>query len=72
MRLSEDRILTTHTGSLPREKELTHLLVRREQKKEVDTRILRDLIKQAVNYVVAKQPESRIDLNQVLGSGRPS
>ena len=62
MRFSEDRILTTHTGSLPRKQELTHLLVRREQKKEFDKKILRDLIKQAVNYVVAKQLESRIDI----------
>jgi hypothetical protein len=31
MRLSEDRILTTHTGSLPRGPEFEDLLIRKER-----------------------------------------
>ena len=36
MKTSEERILTTHTGSLPRTQALTKLLVAREQRKEFD------------------------------------
>ena len=36
MKASEERILTTHTGSLPRTQELTKLLVAREQCREFD------------------------------------
>jgi len=36
MRRSEDRILTTHTGSLPRPPELTRLYVRRARGESVD------------------------------------
>ena len=36
MRRSEDRILTTHTGSLPRPPELTGLHVRRARGESVD------------------------------------
>ena len=36
MRRSEDRILTTHTGSLPRPPELTRLYVRQARGESVD------------------------------------
>ena len=36
MRTSDDRILTTHVGSLPRLPELDALLIRRNHGKEVD------------------------------------
>jgi len=36
MKSSSDRILTTHTGSLPRSKALSALLVKREQHKTYD------------------------------------
>ena len=37
MKTSTDRILTTHTGSLPRSKALSAMLVKREQRKPYDT-----------------------------------
>ena len=33
MKTSTDRVLTTHTGSLPRSKALSAMLVKREQRK---------------------------------------
>ena len=36
MKTSVERILTTHTGSLPRTQALTKLLVAREQRKKFD------------------------------------
>ena len=36
MRRSEDRILTTHTGSLPRPPELTRLYIRRARGESID------------------------------------
>ena len=36
MKTSDERILTTHTGSLPRTPALTDLLIRREQRRPFD------------------------------------
>ena len=44
MKSSSDRILTTHTGSLPRSKALSALLVKREQRKAYDGNALADNI----------------------------
>ena len=43
MRRSEERILTTHTGSLPRPPELTRLYVRRARGESVDAAEIENL-----------------------------
>ena len=62
MRQSTDRILTTHTGSLPRPKALLHLL------KSKDDGLLRDLasfeaaVQEATTQIVRQQLECGIDV----------
>jgi 5-methyltetrahydropteroyltriglutamate--homocysteine methyltransferase len=62
MRRSEDRILTTHTGSLPRPAELTRLFVRRARGESVDPAELDRLGKDALRGIVRKQIEAGVDL----------
>src|SRR5438105_4015595 len=62
MRWSEDRILTTHTGSLPRPPELTRLYVRRARGGEVDPAELDRLGKEALRQIVDKQADAGIDI----------
>jgi 5-methyltetrahydropteroyltriglutamate--homocysteine methyltransferase len=62
MQRSEHRILTTHTGSLPRPPELTRLYVRRARGEAVDPNELDRLGKAALRHVVEKQIESGIDV----------
>jgi 5-methyltetrahydropteroyltriglutamate--homocysteine methyltransferase len=62
MRRSEDRILTTHTGSLPRPPELTRLYVRRARGESVDPTELDKLGSEALRWVVRKQAEAEVDI----------
>src|SRR5438045_6172130 len=62
MRWSEDRILTTHTGSLPRPPELTRLYVRRARGGEVDPAELDRLCKEALRQIVDKQAAAGVDI----------
>jgi 5-methyltetrahydropteroyltriglutamate--homocysteine methyltransferase len=62
MRRSEDRILTTHTGSLPRPPELTRLYVRRARGESVDPAELDRLGREAVRGIVRKQAAAGVDL----------
>jgi 5-methyltetrahydropteroyltriglutamate--homocysteine methyltransferase len=55
MRRSTDRILTTHTGSLPRPADLDQLIVEREAGGEVDTAAFERRVSEAVTDVVASQ-----------------
>jgi 5-methyltetrahydropteroyltriglutamate--homocysteine methyltransferase len=59
---SQDRILTTHTGSLPRPADLTALYVRRSQGEEIDPSVLDSVGKRAVREVVAKQIAAGVDV----------
>src|SRR5947207_1180527 len=62
MRWSEARILTTHTGSLPRPPELTRLYVRRARGGEVDPAELDRLGKEALRQIVDKQADAGVDI----------
>src|SRR5205823_4738848 len=62
MRWSDERILTTHTGSLPRPPELTGLYVRRARGGEVDPAEIDRLGKEALRQIVDKQVEAGIDI----------
>jgi 5-methyltetrahydropteroyltriglutamate--homocysteine methyltransferase len=62
MRRSEDRILTTHTGSLPRPPGLTRLYVRRARGESVDMAELERLGHAALRAVVKKQAEAGVDI----------
>jgi len=55
MRRSSDRILTTHTGSLPRPADLDQLIAYRETGKDVDTADFDSRVTKAVADIVASQ-----------------
>lgn len=59
---SQDRILTTHTGSLPRPAELTELYVRRSRGETIHQAELDALGKAAVRETVAKQISAGVDV----------
>ncbi|TAJ39840.1 MAG: methionine synthase [Reyranella sp.] len=62
MRRSDDRILTTHVGSLPRSAELSDLLIRDEAGEAIDQTRLARLGEEAVHHVVAEQCAAGIDI----------
>ena len=62
MKRSVDRILTTHTGSLPRPLELAELLLKKDDGEETDPEALASAIKDAVAETVRKQVEAGVDV----------
>ena len=62
MQRSSDRILTTHTGSLPRPRELTRLYSLRARGEAVDVAEIDRVGRDAVRRIVAKQREAGIDI----------
>jgi 5-methyltetrahydropteroyltriglutamate--homocysteine methyltransferase len=57
-----DRILTTHTGSLPRPKPLAELLVAKDQGQAYDAGALAAAARAAVKDIVKRQVETGIDI----------
>jgi 5-methyltetrahydropteroyltriglutamate--homocysteine methyltransferase len=62
MKTSQDRILTTHVGSLPRPPELKQLLVRKDQGEAYDKAEFDRLVRQAVIDIVRRQAEVDVDI----------
>ena len=62
MKTSQDRILTTHVGSLPRPPELKALLVAKDQSQPYDQTALERLTRQAVFDIVRRQAQTGIDI----------
>ena len=62
MRRSEERVLTTHTGSLPRPAELTRLYVRRARGESVDSSELERLGQAALRDIVRRQMIAGVDI----------
>jgi 5-methyltetrahydropteroyltriglutamate--homocysteine methyltransferase len=62
MKISQDRILTTHVGSLPRPSELKELLVAKDQSRSYDKAALDRLTRQAVFDIVKRQAQTGIDI----------
>src|SRR5215472_1869281 len=62
MRRSTERILTTHTGSLPRPQRLKELFVRRALGEAVDGGEIAAAGREAVRAIVPKQAEAGIDV----------
>jgi 5-methyltetrahydropteroyltriglutamate--homocysteine methyltransferase len=62
MRMSTDRILVTHVGSLPRGDALNDLLIGAEGGEEVDARALEAEIESRVGEVIRRQLAAGIDI----------
>jgi 5-methyltetrahydropteroyltriglutamate--homocysteine methyltransferase len=72
MKTSTDRILTTHTGSLPRPKPLIDLILRREKGEPVDAQVFEGEVVKAVDGVVAQQVAAGIDVVSDGEMSKPS
>jgi len=72
MKTSKDRILTTHTGSLPRPKALTELILTRETGGAVDAARFETEAAKAVDDVVGKQVAAGIDIVSDGEMSKPS
>ncbi|MDP9197772.1 MAG: cobalamin-independent methionine synthase II family protein [Pseudomonadota bacterium] len=62
MKRSVDRILTTHTGSLPRPQQLVELMFEKEEGRVVDVKRLADAVRDSVREIVGRQVEAGIDV----------
>jgi len=62
METSRDRILTTHTGSLPRPSGLREVLVKKDKREPYDKAELARLTRSAVHGIVRRQAEVGIDV----------
>jgi len=71
VRRSDDRILTTHVGSLPRNPALRDLLIRQDRGEAVDAAALEREIDAAVAAAVAKQLAAGVDVGNDGEQSRP-
>jgi 5-methyltetrahydropteroyltriglutamate--homocysteine methyltransferase len=69
---SNDRFLTTHTGSLPRPDDLVRMMYAKEEGQAVDRAELTAKIRDAVARIVAKQKEAGIDIINDGEMSKPS
>jgi 5-methyltetrahydropteroyltriglutamate--homocysteine methyltransferase len=72
MKTSTDRILTTHTGSLPRPKPLVDLILQREDGHVVDAGAFEAEVARAVDEIVAQQVAAGIDIVSDGEMSKPS
>src|SRR4051794_21126791 len=61
MKISIDRILTTHVGSLPRQQSVVELLFRKERQEPYDKGEFDQVIAAAVSRTVQRQVETGLD-----------
>jgi 5-methyltetrahydropteroyltriglutamate--homocysteine methyltransferase len=69
MKRSDHRILTTHTGSLPRPPDLVEALNAREMGAAHDARALAERVRRAISETVRRQADTGVD---VIGDGEHS
>ena len=72
MKRSNERILTTHTGSLPRPADLVEMIQARENRETSDDASFNLRVKAAVAETVAQQIEAGIDVVSDGEMGKPS
>ncbi len=62
MKLSTDRILTTHVGSLPRPQEVVDLLFAQDRGEEIDEAQFNETMRRSAADLVKRQAEAGIDI----------
>jgi 5-methyltetrahydropteroyltriglutamate--homocysteine methyltransferase len=72
MKLSTDRILTTHVGSLPRPDDLFEMMAARMDGEPVDENAYAERVRTAVNDCIRQQVETGIDVVNDGEMGKPS
>src|SRR5271155_5739110 len=70
MKLSTDRILTTHAGSMPRGEPLGSMLIDQEEGKRIDRRKIDEVAAERVAHIVRKEVEVGIDIANDGEQGR--
>jgi 5-methyltetrahydropteroyltriglutamate--homocysteine methyltransferase len=71
MQGSQNRILTTHTGSLPRPRPLLDLLIRQERGEAIDKEAFDRQVEEAVKRVIEQQLAAGIDIGNDGEEPRP-
>ena len=71
MKRSQDRILTTHTGSLPRPDDLRDMLAAADRGEKPDPAVFNKRVREAVAEIVKLQRESGIDIVNDGEVGKP-
>lgn len=72
MKLSTDRILTSHVGSLPRPDDLFELMLARMDGKPTDEKAYEERVRQAVKDTVKQQVDAGLDVVSDGEMGKPS
>lgn len=72
MQRSNDRFLTTHTGSLPRPNDLVQAMYAKEEGLPIDHAALAERVRQAVAVVVRKQVAAGVDIVNDGEMSKPS
>lgn len=72
MKRSTERILTTHTGSLPRPASLNSLIFAREKGDPIDEAAFAAAVREAVQAIVRAQVDAGIDIVNDGEQGKPS
>jgi 5-methyltetrahydropteroyltriglutamate--homocysteine methyltransferase len=70
MKLSTERILTTHAGSMPRGEPLSSMLIDQEDGKRIDRKKIDEVTEERVAYVMKKEAEVGIDIANDGEQGR--
>src|ERR1041385_3553098 len=72
MKLSTDRILTTHVGSLPRPDDLFEMMLARMDGNPVDEKAYTERVRKAVEDSVKQQADAGLDIVSDGEMGKPS
>jgi len=72
MKTSTNRILTTHTGSLPRPKSLINIILQRETGEAIDAGVFEAATAKAVEDIVAQQSAAGVDIVSDGEMSKPS
>jgi 5-methyltetrahydropteroyltriglutamate--homocysteine methyltransferase len=70
MKLSTDRILTTHAGSMPRGEPLGSMLIDEEDGKRVDRKKIDEVTEERVAYIMEKEVDAGVDIANDGEQGR--
>src|SRR5215207_7335600 len=70
MKLSTERILTTHAGSMPRGEPLSSMLIDQEDGKRIDRRKIDEVTDHRVAHIIEKEVEAGIDIPNDGEQGR--
>jgi 5-methyltetrahydropteroyltriglutamate--homocysteine methyltransferase len=72
MKTSTDRILTTHTGSLPRPQPLAEMILGRERGDKIDSAAYEASSAEAIDKIVSQQVAARVDIVSDGEMSKPS